>query len=140
MAKRIGNFRFAHLLHAAFILTNLITGFFMLRGIKLLNIHFTSGILIILVPLVLANLSFRRSIFFNLIFLRSKDLKRGKPIKILTKITAMMLFFLVLLSFTTGMILRLGGGTGIFNIHIFSYKTIFTIIPIHALLAIISKK
>ncbi|QNO15542.1 hypothetical protein HYG86_12565 [Alkalicella caledoniensis] len=140
MAKRIGNFRFVHLLHAIFILTNLITGFFMLRGIKLFNIHFTSGILIILVPLVLANLSFRRSIFFNLIFLRAKDLKRGNPIKILTKITAMMLFFLVMLSFTTGMILRLGGGTGIFNIHIFSYKTIFTIVPIHALLAIMSKK
>lgn len=133
------NFIFMHTLHALFILTNLITGYFMLKGIKLINIHFVSGLLMVLIPLVLVNLTFKRRIFFNLILLRIKDIKRAKPIKILNKITAMAMFFLVIISFSTGLILRLGGGNIFFNIHIFSFKSIFIMMTAHLISAILSK-
>ena len=139
MLRSKANFIFMHTLHALFILTNLITGYFMLKGIKLINIHFVSGLLMVLIPLVLVNLTLKRRIFFNLILLRIKDIKRAKPIKILNKITAMAMFFLVIISFSTGIILRLGGGSIFFNIHIFSFKSIFTMMTAHLMSAILAK-
>ncbi len=139
MAKKKINFKLIHLLHALFIVINIITGFFMLRGFRLMNIHVISGILILTLPALLLGVTYKSGVFFNLVFVRISDIRKNKVGRLLIKVTASLMFVLAVVSVVTGVLMRFGGVHSVFNIHLFSYKTLASIIPFHLLFVAVSR-
>ena len=137
MSKTSQGFKFIHMFHAIFIITNILTGILMLGGIKALKIHWISGLLIFAIPVLLTILTIKGKLMYFIFLRPAKISKIPSHVKWL-KLSATALLGLVTISFITGvsMISGLSLGGVIFKIHIVSFGFIVTILPIHVLLAL----
>lgn len=124
--------------HALFIISNILTGILMLGGIKVLRIHWVSGILIFIIPITVTLLTIKGKVIYFL-FLRPINISKVPPKIKGMRLTATLLLATVSVSFATGVLMLIGLNIAgiVFKIHMVSFGLIATILPIHVLISLI---
>lgn len=132
-----------HSVISVFILFNLLSGLvnlFIHHTAWLVGIHFYTGLLIVIAPLAFLLASPNRRIAFTALAKMAMpnraDFRKGKPAKLLFKIITLLIVLLTCINALSGIAMKLQFLTiASYNIHVFDFRAMLFLVPLHAALA-----
>ncbi len=137
MKSPVGRF---HSSFAVFILLNLLTGLIGRTGYypELATVHFITGLLILVTPLVFLLISRNRGLilkaFGKMVLFQKADFAKRRVTTVLFKTTALVITAATLCNAVTGVLYRLSIGTlAAYQIHLVCYTIILVASPLHIL-------
>lgn len=137
-----------HSAFALFILFNLISGFvdlFIHFTPWLVALHFYTGLMIVIAPLAYLCFAKNRRIilkaFSRMILPAKAELAKGKPLTLVFKAVTLLAALLIAVNAVSGILMkfRLMLPVESYNIHVFDFKALLALVPLHAVLAAVSR-